>query len=514
MSDRRAPLAASLVVGIALAKLLVHLGTNVIVARPGGYGIFRDELYYLACAARLAAGYVDQPPLSIWLLALSRAVVGDSLFALRLLPALAGAATVFLVGLIAREMGGGRYAQGLAAGAATLSLIFVAYDVIYSMNGFDLLLAALAAWWLVKLINEGERRYWIYLGLTLGLGLLNKVGMLWIGLGIFVAVVVTAERRWLATRWPWLGGALAGLLFLPYVVWNATHDWAHLEFIRRATEGKYSGLDALDFLGGQLLIQNPFNLPIWLGGLVFLFTPAGRRYRALGVLFVTAAIVLVINGQSKPEYLASAFPGIFAAGGLAWERWLSPARRWGRALLVAVMLLGVSLLPAVLPVLPVPAYVKWAETMGIAPSTAEGKELAELPQFYADMFGWEEKAAAVAAVYHALEPQERAATAIFAENYGRAGAIEYFGPAHGIAPGITVGNHNNYWLWGPGDRTGAVVILIGGDDGPAASYESFEQAGVARCDHCMPYEKDIPIWLARGLKEPIEEVWPRIGHYD
>ena len=175
---------------------------------------------------------------------------------------------------------------------------------------------------------------------------------------------------------------------------------------------------------------------------------------------------------------------------------------------------GVVLLPGVLPILPVPTYVRWAETMGIAPSTAEGKELAELPQFYADMFGWEEKARAVAEIYHALPEGEREATAIFGENYGRVGAIEYFGPEVGIPEGIAVGSHNNYWLWGTGDRTGEVVILIGGGDDAAPQYESFEQVAVVPCDYCMPYETDIPIWLARGLKAPIDEVWPQIGHYD
>jgi hypothetical protein len=505
------PISWRLLGSIAIFKLALHLYTNIFA----GYGIFRDELYYLACARHLAAGYVDHPPLSIWTLALNRAALGESVFALRLLPAVFGAATVLVVGLLARQMGGGRFAQGLAALSATVSLIFIGYDVIYSMNALDLLLAALAVYCLLLLIDSGDPRWWAVLGFTLGLGLLNKVGMLWIGLGVFVAVVLSRERRALATRWPWIGGAVAAVVFLPYVVWNATHDWAHLEFIRGAVGGKYSGLDAWDFLSGQFLIQNPVTLPIWIAGLVYLFfAPAGRRYRAVGIVFATAAIVLLINGHSKSEYLASAFAGVFAAGGVAWERWLQPAsRRWLRVALAGLVFTGLLLVPVVLPVLPVATYIRYASALGIQPSTAEGKQLAELPQFYADMFGWQEKAAAVAEVYHALPPEERRQAVIFGENYGRAGAIDYFGPRLGLPPAI--GGHNNYWLWGPGAATGELVIFVGGsEERPATHFESYERAGVARCDYCMPYEKDLPIWVARGRKQPIDQIWPRIRHYE
>lgn len=506
----RPPIAWGVLGGIALFKLALHLYTNLFA----GYGIFRDELYYLACARHPAAGYVDHPPLSMWVLALSRALLGESVFAIRLLPAIFGAATVLVVGLLARQIGGGRFAQGLAAAAATVSLIFIGYDAVYSMNALDLLLAALAVCWLARLIDSGEPRWWVALGLTLGLGLLNKVGMLWIALGIFVAVVLSRERRWLATRWPRIGGAIASVLFLPYVLWNATHDWPHIEFIRGAVGGKYSGLDAWDFLSNQLPINNPVTLPVWLGGLVFLFTRSGRRYRALGIVFATAAAVLLVNGHSKSEYLASAFAGVFAAGGVAWERWLEPAsRRWLRFALAGLVAAGLLLVPVVLPVLPVETYIRYASALGVQPSTAEGKELAELPQFFADMFGWEEKAAAVAEVYHALPPAERRVAAIFAENYGRSAAIDYFGPRYALPPAI--GSHNNYWLWGPGEASGEVVIFVGGsEEAPASAFDSYERAGVARCEYCMPYEKDIPIWVARGMKQPLGQVWARIGHFE
>ncbi len=509
MTDTTRKTDLTLLYALVAGKLLFHLAVNLF----GSYEIFRDELYYLACADHLAWGYVDQPPLSIFLLAAVRAIAGDSLFALRLVPAIAGAAVVLLTGLLARELGGGRFAIALAAVGALVSGANLSSSSIWSMNVFDLLLVAVAFWLLTRLIRTENPWYWIALGVTLGLGLLNKVGVLWVGLGIFAGIVATRERRWLATPWPWVAGGISALLFLPYVLWNVANDWAHLEFIDSAVTGKYSGLSVWTFLSGQVLHQNPTTLPLWLGGLGWLlFASDGRRFRLLGIVWVTACVVLIANGHSKAGYLASTYAMLFAAGGVAWEAIL-PKRAVARGAAIAMVASGIALAPFATPMLPVDAYVRYAQALGVDPGTDEGHELAELPQFYADMFGWQAKAAAVAEVYHALPAADREKAAIFADNYGRSGAIDYFADEYGL-PGA-VGSHNNYWIWGPGEATVEVVIVLGGEmEDLERRFESVELAGVATCRYCIPYERDLPIHVCRGLRLEMAELWPLTKHYD
>jgi len=500
-----------IIIGFALIKLIIHLVTNLL----GGYGIFRDELYYVACSNHLDLGYVDQPPLSLYILAFSRLLFGDSAFALRLLPALAGAVTVFLTGLLTRGMGGKFFAQAAACTASIVSCIFLAYNTVYSMNAFDVLFWTLAAYIAVRLVETGDPKYWLQLGLVIGLGAFNKIDMLWCGAGLAAGFILTPMRSWLKTRWPWLAAVIAFLLFLPYVIWNITHDFAHLEFIRNAVGGKYSGLTPGAFLAGQIFIQNPVTLPLWLAGLFYLlFTRNGRAYRPLGIAYIFVLVILLANGHSKPEYLAPAYGVLFAAGGVAFERWFSRDRlRWLKPVLFFLTAAGIVFAPAVLPVLPVETYISYSETLGIKPSTPEGNTLGKLPQFYADMFGWEEKAQAAAKAFHRLSAEEQAKCAIFGDNYGRSGAVDYWAEKYNLPRSI--GKHNNYWIWGPRDYTGEVMIIIGGDlNDKKDNFESVEVVDTLHSEYCMPYENNLRIYLCRKLKVPLKDLWPRIKVFD
>jgi 4-amino-4-deoxy-L-arabinose transferase-like glycosyltransferase len=496
-----------LILALALGALAFHLLVNAF----GGYGIFRDEYYYIACSKRLAAGYVDQPPLAMFLMAAGRALFGQSQFGIRVLPALAHALTVLLGGLMARRLGGRRGAVVLAGLAVATAPIIIGHAGIFQMNAFAQLFWALAAYLLVLIVDRSRPGLWLMLGAVLGLGLLNKIDFLWFGLGLTAGLLLTDLRKHLATLWPYAAAGLALLIFSPYVVWNATHGWAHLEFIRNAGAGKYSGLTRLDFLTGQAILVNPVNMLIWVPGLLFLLLGReGRRYRVLGVIYLAALAVLVANPHSKSEYLGPAYTMLFAAGGVAVERWASRGRRgWGvPALATLSALTSLVVLPFAVPVMPVETFIKYQSALGVKPSTPERNRLSELPQYYADMFGWEELARDVSAVYLSLPEAERASAVVYARNYGEAASLEYFSSTYPL-PRV-VSPHNNYWIWGyPKEGFRTIIVLRGNAEEIKQACNEVTLAAVHHCRYCMPYENDMPIYVCRGLRVTPAELWRR-----
>lgn len=491
---------------LSALTLLFHLVTI------RGYGIFRDELYYLACSEHLDWGYVDHPPLVAWMTAAARAVLGDSLPAIRFLPALAAAITVWLVAATARELGGGHFAQALAGLAAMLAPIYVGLSSILSMNAYDILAWATCFFLLARYFRTGSSRLWLGFGAAAGLGLENKISLLFLGFGLVVGIVLA--RRWevFKDRWFWFGGLLAGALFLPHMLWQIAHGWPTPEFMDNARRLKMVAFSPGDFLSEQLLLAGPAALPIWLAGLGFLLASRhARPFRPLGWTFL-AALAVILASQGKPYYVAPAYTVLFAAGGVALERWTTGRQLLQPALLTLFVLLSLPALPLAKPILPLETYVRYARALGMAPGSDERHEMGRLPQFFADMHGWRKLAETVAQVHHGLLPEERAKACIFGDNYGQAGAIDHFGPALGLPKAIS--GHNSYFLWGPRDCTGEVVLVIDGErEELAALFTSVEEGAVFTCKDCMPYENDKPIWIARGLRRPLAEVWPGVKGY-
>jgi len=271
---------------ISAAYLLAHFVTTL----TGAYGYFRDELYYIACSNHLGWGYVDQPPFSIFLLALNRAVLGDSLFALRLLPALSGASFIFVTGCIASELGGGRFAQMLAAISAAITPVYLSIFNFYSMNAFDLIFCALALLVVLKIVNSGNEKLWLLFGLLVGIGLQNKLSILFLCVGLGAGMLLSSYRRQLLSKWFWMGAFLAVMINIPQVLWEMKNQWATLEFMRNATEHKNAVISPLQFFLNLILIMHPFNVVVWLPGLAgLLFLPALRKYRFLFILFATVS---------------------------------------------------------------------------------------------------------------------------------------------------------------------------------------------------------------------------------
>jgi len=503
----------AVVVLVAAVKLLVHLVTT----GRFGYSYFVDELYYLACARHLAWGFVDMPPLFPAIVAAIHATLGDSLLALRLLPALAGAALVLMTGLMARDLGGRRFAQGIAALAVLVAPIWLALHSIDTMNALDQLFWTGCAWILLRIVRDDRPQLWLLFGAVAGVGMLDKHSMAFFGVAVAAAVLLTPERRALRSRWLWLGALLAGLIFLPNLVWIVQHHFPHFEMLANVKrEGRDVSLNPLQFMVQQVLLMNPLTLPLWLGGLAWLLLDReGRRYRVLGIAWLgVMAEMLLLDG--RPYYPAPAYPMLLAAGGVGLERWLAAPlwRRWRAVKPVYAALLALSgavLAPLFTPLLPPETLVRYSRAIGMSQPRIENHRLGPLPQLMADRFGWQEMAAEVARIYRSLPPADRARAAIFGQNYGQAGAIDLFGPALGLPPAIS--GHLTYYLWGPRGYTGDVMIVLD-DERPTLErlFRSVELAGHVQHPYSMPYEH-FDVFVCRGLRQPMAALWPRIKKY-
>jgi hypothetical protein len=498
---------------LSLSKLLLHFLTN------HAYGYFRDELYYLACGEHLAWGYVDQAPLIALVARVTRALFGDSLFAIRFFPAVAGACLVFVTGLIARELGGRRFALVLASIAVIVAPGYLALNTLLTMNAFEPLVWALCAYLLVRILKTGDARLWPWFGAVAGIGLMNKHSTLVFGFAVAVSLLLTPARKYFLSKWLWLGGAVALVIFLPNVLWQIAHDFPTVEVLRNADKNQNLPVSPLEFFKGQLQLVQPLTFPVWAAGLWFyLGTKSGRPYRALGWTYAVMFALMIVM-RAKIYYLLPAYPILFAAGAVWWENFFARlaqrrrAWRWLKPATVAALLVGgATTAPLALPVLPVETFIRYQRALGLEAPRTEKLRLAELPQHFADMFGWQEMTETVARVYKSLPAEERPRCAIFAGNFGEAGAIDFFGARYGLPKSI--GKHQNYFLWGPREYTGECVITVGERlEGVQKSFDRVELAATFSHPYVLPHENNLPIFVCRRPKAPLKEIWPRVKCY-
>jgi hypothetical protein len=505
----RAALAWPVLLSLAAVKLLLHF------AASGRYGYFRDELYYIACGWHLAWGYVDQPPLVGILARLSRGLLGDSLFAIRFLPAVAGAAVVFLTGWIAHALGGRKFAQFLAALAALFAPAFLAFDSFFSMNAFEPLFWTLCVALVIRIVKGADPKLWLAVGVIGGIGVLNKYPILAFGLCLVVALLLTPARRVLWSRWILVGGLTALAIALPNFLWQWQHHWPQIETVRNAQELKNVLVSPGHFLLEQVLFLHPVALPVWLAGLYWLLVSRrGREFRFLGWTFLLF-LALVMAFRGKTYYILPAYPMLLAAGGVAIEEWTQmPGRRWiAPAYASLLVIAGLITLPFGVPVLSVQTFLRYQEILPLTkPVKTERDANGPLPQLYADMQGWDNMVATVARVYHGLPPEEQAECAILSGNYGEAGAIDLLGKSYGLPEAIS--GHNNYYLWGPRAYSGEAVISLG------VSYQLLEQlfgevqpAATISNPYAMPVENHLPVYICRKPKAPLAQMWPKLRYY-
>lgn len=501
----------------AAIKLAIEFIGNLL-AQHFGYGIFRDELYYIVCGRRLAWGYVDQAPMVAVQARVAETLFGFHNLALfRLFSGIAGAVKVLLTGLLAWSLGGRRMAQVLAMIAVVIAPVYLGIDGFLSMNSFEPVFWMGCMLAVILMVRGASPRWWIAFGALGGLGILNKPSIVFFLFAILIALLLTPQRRLLWSRWVLAAVALIVLISLPYAMWQVHHHWPTLEWLNNVNHsGKNVKLGPLAFIGAQIMMLNPISIFLLLPGLIWLLAArSARGFRWIAIAYLVFLAVM-IHELAKDYYLAPFYPVLFAAGALAWQHAFSASRRTAWLLpawCVVMLVLGAITLPMGIPVLPPYTWIRYTKALHLTSGKTETAATGPLPQFYADRFGWEQMAAQVAQVYDSLSPAERSRTAIFAENYGEAGAVDVLGAKYGLPPAIS--GHQNYYLWGPRGYTGQTMIVIDSNDSYQRLAGQFHSVKVAAHTYNalgMPFENR-SIFLCRGLKQPLATLWPKTKNW-
>jgi hypothetical protein len=492
----------------AVLACLVHFLWN------GRYGYFRDELYYAACGQHLAWGYVDHAPLIAVIARLSRMLFGDSLHALRFFPALSSGAKILIAGWIVRELGGGRYAQILAGTAMLLCPIYLTMDNFLSMNAFEPVFWMLCVAISLRIVRTENSRLWLWFGLVAGIGILNKHSTLIFGLAFFLALIASRQRGFLRTPWIWLGAFIAFLIFLPNLFWEIRNHWPTIEILRNVDQMKNAHVTWLQFIAQQAFLVHPVAAPICIAGLwFFLRSREGEAFRFLGWTYCfLLAEFLIFRGRIY--YLAPIYPMLFAAGAVAIEAWVaSCGRNWIKTAVLAPLVVGgLVAAPLALPILPLDAAAQYAKFWDVDRVQVEKEPSGKLPQMYADMMGWPQQAEVVAGVFKSLSLDDQSRVAILAKNYGQAGAIDYFGTSLGLPHAIS--GHNNYYLWGPQQYSGEVVIAVGIPlDTLEPLFGQIVPAATINNEYAIPEENNLHVYICRKPKMTLQQAWSRLKFY-
>lgn len=426
---------------IAAVFALAHILTN------GRYGFHRDELQFLADAKHLDWGFVAYPPVTPLLEHIGMALFGLSLAGLRIFSVIAQAAVIAVSGLMARDLGGGRVAQVFAAFAVGLSPLPVFEATEFQYSSFDLLWWVLIAWFVIRLLKTENPRWWIAIGVVVGLGLETKYSIAFYIAGILTGVVLTNARRYLRSPWFWGGIAIALLIFAPNFAWLVRHDFVSYHFLQHIHKRDVGEGRAEGFLRDQFLANaNLFAAPVWIAGLIaYLRSP---RYRMLAWMYLVP-VALFFFAKGRFYYVCGAYPMLLAMGSAAAERWLAARPRWVRVAVPSVFFAGVAVMGAYVCAMRVPI----AESGPLREfALAHNGDLRE-------EIGWDELVRTVAGIRDSLPAEQQAHLGIGVGNYGEAGAIEILGPAYHLPPPIST--TNSFWYRTLPSQAPTTIILLG-----------------------------------------------------
>jgi Dolichyl-phosphate-mannose-protein mannosyltransferase len=499
----------SLIVALVCVKLLMH----VVTAAVTPYEFHRDEFLYFAMGTHLKLFRMDFPPMIALLSELLRHTVGVSVFTYRLLAGLVGTALFLLALLTARALGAGRTGVLLTGVAMLSGGVFLRPSSLFQPVVLDQLWWTAALYALLRLEQTADRRWWLVLGVAGGLGLLTKFSIFFIGFGVLVALLLTPRRRALLGPGPWIALAIALVIGSPSLIGQIRLHFPVLDQMQGLRSGQLDRMTWAEYLGSQVMMVGP-GLLLAIAGAVAPFRAA--RLRAFRVPAIACAVTFVLLGvlHGKPYYAGPIYPALIA-GGAVWIESVSRPRlraslAWGVG--VAAVLFGSRAVPFGLPILPPASMARYAAKWGFGASnqTNTGGHL-PLPQDYADMLGWREKADAVAMVYGSLTPQEQRRTVLYGANYGQAGALDLYGRRLGLPPVVSLAG--SFYLFGPGDRPGDIVILLGveREDLQSITCESLEMPARVTNPWGVDEEQDVPILVCRGPSLTLQQLWAGRG---
>jgi len=509
--------ALHLAVIFGLIKLLLHFALTLYTQHIG-YSYFRDEFYYIACGHHLAWGYVDHGPIVAVQARLGELLFGDSLFGIRILSALAGAIMVALGGLVTWALGGRRSAQALAMIGLIVVPQYIGVDGFLSMNSFEPVFwttCILATIMIVR--GSSPAKWWTILGISAGVGLLNKPSMAFFLFALGLGLLVTPQRKILFTRWAALGIALLIVIALPNLLWQIHNHWPTLEFLRNGREGgKNAILNPLQFFLAQWTNMHPLAALLWITGIVAtLRAKSIANARWLGATYLLF-YVLMNAMHAKDYYLAGIYPALFAAGAIAWEHRFATRRlvQQGRILAfpifqLSLILTGILLLPMSSPVLRPADWVRYTSALHLHTQNSETASTGPLPQFYADRFGWDEQVALVIQAYRSLTPDEQKRVCIFGEDYGEAGAIDFLGPRQQPNLHPAMSGQNSYYTWGTHncDPNIAIAVIPDTPEELAMKYTDIRIIGKSTNPYAMPFENRRTVYLMRGRRPSAPFHW-------
>ncbi len=488
---------------LAASVVALHVIVNLITP----YGIHRDEFLYAAMGRHLSLFRMDFPPLIAIIAEAERGLFGDTIWGLRIIPAVAHGALVLLTARIAAELGGQRRAQWLAVLTVVFTPLMMRTGSLFQPVILDQVAWTVGFLALVMIARDNRPRWWIILGLAGGFGLLAKFSIAFFAVGAVAGIIFSPRRSALLTPWPWVAALIALVIGSPSIVGQVALDWPVRTQMQDLQASQLAVVTPSAFLTEQLL----YGPIAWLGVLgiaALLFYRPLRGARLIGVTAVAiAALLITLHG--KAYYLGPIWPALAAAGAV----WLCAVTRTRFRAIVPVfttvtIAFGVAIgIPMGLPILPKEKMAAYAARMGISAAvTTNLGEVAELPQDFADMLGWEEFVRGVADVWNELPESERATAVLAAGNYGRAGAIDWYGPRLGLPPAIC--GCGSYWFWGPGDRRGNVMVVAGGTEDELRTFMTSVTLERTMTDRWrVGEEQSVPIWIGRGLKVPLDTFW-------